>query len=103
MILSFNPSEVINSSWAVSGARLPTPLYLGKNIYRVYFAARCPDNFSRIGYLDLHFEGDGASVHAYSKYPSLGCGAPGRSTTWFTPICSITARRQNFIVLHRLA
>lgn len=77
MIHSFCPASIINTTWAASGARLPTPLRICTDTYRVYFAARCPENFSRIGYLDIYFNENNAFVQSYSTSPSLDLGDVG--------------------------
>ncbi len=62
--------------WIRTHASLPTPVKIGGDVYRVYFASRDDDNRSRIGYIDINIKKPNKIINI-SKEPVLDIGKLG--------------------------
>ena len=65
--------------WVHSHAQLPTPISLGNNIVRVFFASRTKNQSSHVGFVDLCIANDGSdfTIKKISSEPVLAPGLPG--------------------------
>lgn len=62
--------------WMRTHASLPTPLYLGDNLYRIYFASRDEQSRSRIGYVEIDIT-EPAKILYITPRPVLDIGKLG--------------------------
>lgn len=62
--------------WQKSHAALPTILYLGRDVYRVFFTSRDLENRTYVGYFDWLI-GDPGEIIGYSDEPILLAGRMG--------------------------
>ena len=74
--LIFSPEG--KTDWSRSHAQLPTPLHLGENTYRIFFATRDNQNRSHVSFSDFQLSADGsARLARQSDSPILEPGPLG--------------------------
>ena len=69
-------AEILSSDWASHSAMTPTPIYLNKDVIRVYVGFRDISGVSRIGYVDLGTS-DPKRVIGVSEVPCIDIGIDG--------------------------
>lgn len=84
-------------TWFKSHAMLPTPYYLGGDLFRVFISGRDVKNRSQIGYVDIVVIGDELKVKNYGRKAVLSNGERGCfDDNGVTPSCIVTHKGEDY-------